>query len=139
MLARSSDGGRTFGTPVPLPRGSAAPAFLPSVAATRTGAIGVEFTDLRAGTPGTPFLADRFLLVTTDGGATWQERRLTSSFDLATAPNAGGRFLGDYTGLVATPDSFVSAFAVTTGDDTNPTDLVVRVDPIADSGARLVP
>ncbi|HEU4673845.1 MAG TPA: sialidase family protein [Candidatus Limnocylindrales bacterium] len=134
-LATSSDGGASWSTPASLPRPSDTPVFLPAIAIAPGGAIGIEYGDLRAATAGRPFLMDRFLSVSTDGGATWRERRLTRTFDLSTAPDAGGRFVGDYSGLTATSDGFVSAFAVTTGSPTNPTDLVVRVDPLADPAA----
>jgi photosystem II stability/assembly factor-like uncharacterized protein len=134
-LSASTDGGASWSAPVSLPRPSGAPVFLPSIAVA-PGAIGVEYSDLRAATSSRPFLMDRFLSVSTDGGTTWSERRLTETFDLSTAPDAGGRFVGDYSGLTATADGFVSAFAVTTGSAANPTDLVVRVDPRVDPAAR---
>jgi len=138
-LAASIDGGASWSVVPPLPRPATSPVFLASTAVAASGAIAVGYTDLRAATSAAPFLADRILTVSADGGATWRERRLTSTFDLATAPNAGGRFLGDYSGLVSSPVDWLSAFAVTTGDVSNPTDLVVRVDPLADPSAVPVP
>lgn len=108
---------------------------MPSIELTATGIIGVEYTDVRAATSAAPLLADRFLTVSADGGTTWRERRLTDSFDLSSAPNAGGRFLGDYSGLATTRETFVSAFSITTGSVADPTQLIVRSDPAVDPAA----
>jgi BNR repeat-like domain len=135
LLSSSVDGGRTWSTPVPVPRASSSAVFLPSIEVTAAGVIGIEYTDLRAATGAAPLLANRFLTVSTDGGTTWRERRLTETFDIATAPEAGGRFLGDYSGLAAGGETFVSAFAVTTGRAADPTELIVRSDPVADPGS----
>jgi hypothetical protein len=136
-LSSSADG-LAWTDPVTLPRPASSPVFMPSVEIAPSGVIAVEYTDLRAADAGHPFLADRFLATSADGGLTWRERRLTSTFDMASAPDAGGRFLGDYSGLAVAGTSFVSAFAVTTGDATDPTQLVVRVDPIDDPAATVV-
>jgi hypothetical protein len=66
-----------------------------------------------------------------DGGATWQETQLTTQFDLETAPVSDrGYFIGDYVGLAADDNDFVTALPITTGDPNNRTDIVaVRVQP----------
>ena len=53
-----------------------------------------------------------WLATSTDGGATWSETPQGGPFDLRTAPDADGWFLGDYTGLVAGRSGFVALFAV---------------------------
>jgi hypothetical protein len=138
LVSTSTDGGRTWSAPAIVPRGGSGPVFLPSVALTAAGSVGIEYTDLRAATSTQPFLADRFLTVSTDGGSTWHERRLTETFDLATAPNAGGRFVGDYSGLATAGELFVSSFAITTGRANDPTSLVVRSDPVDDPAAVVI-
>jgi Neuraminidase (sialidase) len=135
-LASSTDDAITWSTPVTVPRPTDAPVFLPTLAVTATGTIGLDYSDLRAATADHPFLMNRFLSTSGDGGRTWRERRLTDTFDLSGAPDAGGRFVGDYSGLAASGRGFVSTYAITTADPTNPTDLVVRVDPIDDPRAQ---
>lgn len=132
LLSTSRDGGLTWAPPVTVPRAAPSAVFLPSIALTTAGALGIEYTDLRAATSAAPLLADRFLAVSTDRGTTWRERRLTETFDYGKAPNAGGRFLGDYAGLAASGDAFVSSFAITTDQANDPTELIVRSDPVED-------
>jgi BNR repeat protein len=130
-LSLSSDGGQSWSsvrkanqTPV------AASAFTPSVEIDARGAIGVTYYDLRNDTRAGPLLTDYFLARSADAGATWRETRLTdSSFDLALAPQADGYFLGDYMGLAATSERFVSAFVVTNPTPSDPTRVVVRAAP----------
>ncbi|HET7027093.1 MAG TPA: sialidase family protein [Candidatus Limnocylindrales bacterium] len=139
VIRSTSADGVAWSLPVAIPRPLATAVFMPSIEVTPAGVLGVEYTDLRAATPSRPFLADRFLATSSDGGATWRERRLTESFDFATAPDAGGRFLGDYAGLATAGEQFVSAFARTTGDPADPTELVVRIDPADEPAAIVVP
>jgi photosystem II stability/assembly factor-like uncharacterized protein len=110
LLARSSDGGRSFARPVRVARAGARP-FTPVVAAGPAG-IAVSFYDLRRERRGDRALTTTFRLAQSrDGGATWQETLLGRPFDLRRAPRSGGElFLGDYTGLVALPDGFGAAF-----------------------------
>lgn len=129
-LSSSSDGGRSWTEPVRVNRTPvSASAFTPAVEVTAAGTVGVSYYDLRADTAaGLTLLADHFLARSSDGGATWSELRLTgSSFDLLTAPDAGGYFLGDYTGLASAGETFLSVFAVAnSGDTSNRTDIVLR-------------
>ncbi len=133
QVTSSADGGRTWAVPTSVPRPRSAPVFLPSIAVTAHGTVGVEYTDLRAATAADSTLADRFLATSTDHGKAWAERRLTSTFDFGTAPNASARFLGDYSGLAVSGERFVSIYSVTTGSGADPTSLVVRVDPADES------
>jgi len=84
--------------------------------------------DLRSDTADAATLgADLWLAVSNDGGDTWREARAAGPFDLATAPNARGLFLGDYHGLAASGLQFVPLFAQTTGaTTTNRTDIFAR-------------
>ena len=66
------------------------------------GTVAVQHYDFRAddsnSTP--PLSTDTWLLRSTNGGATWTEERIgSSSFDMTTAPDARGYFVGDYAGL----------------------------------------
>jgi hypothetical protein len=54
---------------------------------------------------------------------TWSETRLDGPFDLSTAPQANGLFLGDYMGLVSAGGQFLALYTRTTGDLANRTDV----------------
>jgi hypothetical protein len=128
-LAVSSDGGATWGDPAVVERGSDAPAFTPMVEYDAGGTLGISYYDLRNDEPGNDAVAtDRFLATSDDDGDTWRERRLTDeSFELLTAPDAGGLFLGDYVGLATAGELWISAHTVTTGRTVNRSELVVEV------------
>jgi hypothetical protein len=53
----------------------------------------------------------------------WTETRLDGPFDLLTAPEANGLFLGDYMGLAQAGGQFLALYARTTGDLSNRTDI----------------
>jgi hypothetical protein len=66
------------------------------------GTVAVQHYDFRADDPTTtpPLTTDTWLLRSTDSGASWSEERIGSeSFDMTTAPDALGYFVGDYAGL----------------------------------------
>lgn len=121
--ARSSDGGLTWSAPVRVNPALGTQAFTASVAVQADGTIGVSYFDLRdASALGTPLATGYFLARSRDGLA-WTETRLDGPFDFATAPQAGGLFLGDYMGLAAAGGQFLALYAKTTGEATNPTDV----------------
>jgi hypothetical protein len=125
-LSRSIDGGFTWSTPVRVNPNINKPAFTPTVHVKPDGVIGVSYYDLRSNTadPNT-LLADYWLARSVDG-TTWEESRITEPFDLATAPNARGYFLGDYQGLVSAKNVFIPFFVKTNGGDfSNRTDVFV--------------
>jgi hypothetical protein len=128
-LAISSDGGTTWSDPAVVERDSDAAAFTPMVEYDAAGTLGVSYYDLRNDDPGDDAVAtDRFLATSDDDGETWREQRLTDeSFELLTAPDAGGLFLGDYVGLAAAGETWISAHTVTTGTTSHRTELVVEV------------
>jgi hypothetical protein len=59
-----------------------------------------------------PFTTD-YWATTTDGIRFTGDRHLAGPFDLTTAPNARGLFVGDYEGLAAAGHTFVAVFATT--------------------------
>ena len=68
--------------------------------------------------------------ISSDGGDTWTEQRLTSSaFDISDAPVAPasrGYFLGDYMGLASRGSAFANLYVVATPDTTNRTDVIFQ-------------
>ena len=115
-IARSIDGGVTWSAPARVSPQQQAAAFTPQVAVRADGAVAVTYFDLRSDTLDPTTLAtEKWLAVSTDGGATWREQRVADPFDLTMAPIAGGYFLGDYQGLVASGAAFVPVYVQTTG------------------------
>ena len=131
-LSISEDNGFTWSEPVRVNRtpDDVPPlqqqAFVPSVAVNSKGDVGVTYYDFRFNGPGNGASTD-FWAVTcrpkpfsycASPDAWSAEIRLTDqSFDLSTAPVAGGLFLGDYNGLAAWGDQFVSVFSVSSPND----------------------
>jgi hypothetical protein len=125
-VSLSANGGRTWTAPARVPAGGADRiAFTPSVAIDRDGTLAVSYYVLQPATGGR-LLTDRFAAFSRDG-AKWREVRLTpKSFDLRSAPNSFGLFLGDYTGLATADHVFVAVFPVTNATRGDPTTIVVR-------------
>jgi hypothetical protein len=137
VLARSTDGGVTWGAPVAVNASTAVPAFTPTLAVLSGGLVGVTYYDFRqAGT--TTFQPTDFWLAVSRDGTTWRETRLAGNFDLLDAPNANGLFVGDYQGLKGVGSTFVASYVRTnTGDTANRTDVFAdrfNGDAIAASG-----
>jgi hypothetical protein len=106
-------------------------AFLPAIAVTADGTIGVFYYDFRNNTPDPATLpTTAYLIRSHDGGQTWQENQLAAPFDLETAPQSEGYFIGDYEGLAARGNSFLAVFARTNTSADNRTDITaVTVSP----------
>ncbi|MEO8344159.1 MAG: sialidase family protein [Betaproteobacteria bacterium] len=116
-LSSSSDGGLTWSAPVNINRYSDVAAFSPTVAVLDNGTIGVTYYDFRNNTsdPGT-LLTDLWLTQSADG-VTWRETHVSGPFDLSTAPNARGLFLGDYHALVGIDTAFLPFYVQTNSGD----------------------
>jgi hypothetical protein len=103
LLARSRNGGLTWDAPVVVdkaPRG--VDAFTPMVDVDSSGRVAVSYYDFRNDVPGDAVLSTDFWIAHShDGGASFpDESRVTpASFDMRTAPDALGYFVGDYAGL----------------------------------------
>jgi hypothetical protein len=121
--SRSLDGGLTWTAPVRVNPSAAVTAFTPNVHALADGTVGVAYFDLRDNTPDAATLPTGYFLARSADGVTWTETRLAGPFDLASAPNAGGLFLGDYMGLAGAGSSFLSLHVRTTGDAANRNDV----------------
>ncbi|MFF2477094.1 neuraminidase (sialidase) [Streptomyces sp. NPDC058066] len=103
QLVRSTDRGRTWGTPQ-LISPKDVPAFSPSIAVDERGTVALTYYDLRFLKPGnTTTLPTAYQLATLRHGnpRLRTERRISRIFDWLQAPFSGGYFLGDYQGLVA--------------------------------------
>jgi Neuraminidase (sialidase) len=120
-FSQSTDGGLTWSAPVRIDqtRGSG-PAFTPQIAVAPDGTIGVTYYNLENATPVQPGLTDAFIVhchAACTSASSWStdgETRLstTGSYDMTTAPDAGGFFVGDYEGLVPTGSSSFAPFFV---------------------------
>jgi hypothetical protein len=154
QLVRSTDGGRTWSAPTRVNADPSVPAFIPMVAVTEDGDVGVSYYDLRSltsTTPATTLPTDAWLAVSPRGGRHFdKERRLSPTFDILQAPVAGGYFLGDYQGLTTFDDRFRALFVATnSGRPDNRTDVYFaqvrsldgwrRVTPSASAAKALAP
>jgi hypothetical protein len=131
VISTSADGGTTWSAPAPVDGNTPdnRPAFTPTVAVNSAGAVAVTYYDLRNLAAGdtTTLPTDLWLVTSTNHGATFpnvNETHVAGSFDLKTAPNAGGFFLGDYQALGVTGTTFQPFFvAANSGNTSNRTDV----------------
>ncbi|MFC3107037.1 sialidase family protein [Undibacterium arcticum] len=126
-LSSSSDGGATWSAPIRVNTPTGRAAFNPSIRVNSTGAVGVSYYDFRnlaAGNTAT-LPTDYWFTSSTNGGASFgSEQHLAGPFDMKTAPNAGGFFIGDYAGLETIQTKFVPFFVRTnSGNTSNRTDV----------------
>ena len=107
-FSRSTDGGLTWSTPVRISTDNETQAFTPAIRVDDEGNIGVTYYDFRNDNPATAALeTDLWFTRSTDGGQTWGEERVTpTSFDMRSAPDANGYFVGDYEGLSSLGTTF---------------------------------
>jgi hypothetical protein len=116
LLSRSTDGGHHWSTPVKVNRTTAGKqAFTASVHVSTNGDVAVTYYDFRRDVPGDTTLSTDYWVVHCHAASfdctkasNWgDENRLTPlSFNMRTAPYAGGYFTGDYEGL----DNFGTTF-----------------------------
>jgi hypothetical protein len=91
---------------------------------TANGTIGVTYYDLRSNTGDATTLPTELILARSPDGARWTENRVSTTFDLTSAPVARGYFLGDYQGLSSADNVFVPVYVRTnSGDAANRTDV----------------
>jgi hypothetical protein len=101
FMSRSADGGRTWSAPRAVVK-ELGQAFTPVITAAGDGSFALAYYDFRYDRRGDRTLTtDAWLARTQDGGRTWGTSHVAGPFDTRTAAvTQGGRFLGDYTGLV---------------------------------------
>jgi hypothetical protein len=125
-LSKSTDGGLTWSTPAKVNQSPATTAAVtPMVDVLPDGTVAVTYYDFRNNTPAPGLTTDYFVVTSHDGGATWDEARITpQSFDYEIAPIARGYFLGDYQGLANNGTAFKTFFVQgNTGNTANRTDV----------------
>jgi hypothetical protein len=130
-LSTSADGGQTWSSPIRVNTPTGRPAFIPSVRVnpkgTVAGTIAVTYYDFRnlASDNTTTLPTDYWLTTSTNKGLSFGgETHLAGSFDMKTAPDAEGFFVGDYEGLDAMGTKFVPLFVQTnSGNIANRTDV----------------
>jgi hypothetical protein len=130
VFSTSTDGGSTWSAPAPVDGNTPdnRPAFTPTVSVNSAGVVAVTYYDLRSlGTETTTLPTDLWVSTSIDHGASFpnaNEGHLSGPFDLKTAPNAGGFFLGDYQGLSHIGTTFEPFFVMAnSGNAANRTDV----------------
>jgi hypothetical protein len=127
VIASSTDGGQTWSDPKRVSENKLTQAFTGSVEVSEKGKLGVTYYDFTSDDPsGGPLETDYWFTSSADGGSTFSARtRLTTrSFDMRTAPDAGGFFVGDYEGLATTRGRFLPVFVTANdGNLANRTDV----------------
>jgi hypothetical protein len=130
-FSQSVDGGLTWSKKIEINQVPDAQAFTPSIAVAADGTVGVTYYDFRNNTA-TPGLTTDYWFVhchpatqdCTDAASWTTETHVAGPFDMETAPNAGGLFVGDYEGLARAGNSFVAFFAMAnSGNLANRTDI----------------
>jgi hypothetical protein len=125
-FSRSDDSGRTWSAPTRINKVATTQAFTASINVTEDGTIGVTYYDFRNDTPSAATLLTSYWLLTSEnGGRTWSETRIAQPFDMRTAPDAGGFFVGDYEGLSSTLVPFFGQ--ANSGNTANRTDIFAAI------------
>jgi hypothetical protein len=117
-FSMSKDGGKTWSTPIQVnksPKG--VQAFTPAVQVDGNGVVAVSYYDFRnyhSGDKTTP--TDQWIVECSSActkKASWTEQHVYGSFNMRDAVNAGGEFLGDYSGIANTGSGFQPFFIAT--------------------------
>ncbi|SIT46401.1 BNR/Asp-box repeat-containing protein [Paraburkholderia piptadeniae] len=126
-LSTSTDGGKTWSSPIRVNTPTGRAAFNPSIRVNSAGTVAVTYYDLRDLQAGnmTTLPTNIWRTTSTNGGQSFGgEVNVAGPFDMRTAPNAEGFFVGDYQGLDVRGTSFVPFFVQTnSGNTTNRTDV----------------
>jgi hypothetical protein len=122
QLVHSTNGGRTWSSPIRVNGDPTVQAFTPSIAVTEDGDVGVTYYDIRTLQPGntTTLPTSTWLTISPRGGRHFDhERPIAPVFDHLQAPIARGFFLGDYQGLATFDDQFRALFVMTNNNQPN--------------------
>jgi hypothetical protein len=130
-FSQSLDGGLTWSKKIQINQAPATQAFTPAIAVAADGTVGVTYYDFRNNTAAPGLTTDYWFVHChaatadcTSPGSWTSETHVAGPFDMETAPDAGGYFVGDYEGLARAGNSFVAFFAMTNaGNVGNRTDI----------------
>jgi hypothetical protein len=125
-FSKSMDGGLTWSDPVQVNQVPAVQVFTPVVAAGAGGRVAVSYYDFRQDTNDPQvLLTNAWCVSSNDGGTSWAETPVAGPFDLlSTIQPDNEPFLGDYQGLVASGERFISFFTMAnSGNANNPSGL----------------
>jgi hypothetical protein len=130
-FSQSLDGGLTWSPKIEINQAPATQAFTPNVQVAADGTIGVTYYDFRNNTPAPGLPTDYWFVhchpATQDCASplSWTtEAHVAGPFDMETAPDARGYFVGDYEGLARAGNSFVGLFGMANdGNLANRTDI----------------
>jgi len=137
VISKSSDGGQTWSAPVQVNKAPQTQAFTAAVTVGENGTVAVSYYDFRKDNADpTVLLTNYWLATSANGGAAWHEQSLSDSFDMRTAPVAGGFFVGDYEGLDHAGEAFIPFFvAANSGNTSNRTDVFsTKVEALDEEG-----
>jgi hypothetical protein len=127
VISSSTDGGESWSDLRRVSENKLTQAFTGSVDVNHNGRLGVTYYDFTFDNPtGGTLDTDYWATTARDGNATFSpRRRLTpTSFDMRTAPDARGFFVGDYEGLTNTGNNFLPVFVTANNGNTdNRTDV----------------
>jgi hypothetical protein len=141
VMASSTDGGLTWTDPKRVSENKLTQAFTGSVDVNERGAIDVTYYDFTNDNPaGGPLDTDYWSTASRNGGASFtpRERITPQPFDMRTAPDAGGFFVGDYEGLTSIGRRFSPLFAAAnSGNTANRTDVFSTTVQPSFSGSAL--
>jgi hypothetical protein len=130
-MISSTDGGAHWSAPSRINTPTGQPAFTPTIKVADDHTVGITYYDFRSLTAGdtATLPTDYWFKSSKDGFAT--DSHLAGPFDMLSAPNARGFFVGDYEGLGTSGRAFVPFFAQTnSGDTSNRTDIIAtRITP----------
>jgi hypothetical protein len=135
-----TNGGRSWSRPKRVSSNNSTQAFTASVDVNGRGQLGVTYYDFTFDTVGSiPLETDYWATRSADGGRTFtaRERITPHSFDMRSAPVAGGYFVGDYEGLASVNRPFKPLFVqANDGSAANPTDVFSTTGGGPIAGAR---
>jgi hypothetical protein len=113
LLARSTDGGRTWSQPTTT-AGPGAQAFLPSLAIEANGVLGLLWYDTRNdnAADNSHLTTDVWFAHSHDAGRTWEQTHVAGPFDAFAGPDFfnQGHEIGDYIDLIPAPGGFSAIF-----------------------------
>jgi hypothetical protein len=140
LMSDSSDSGKTWSEPTAVVS-EPNQVIVPTLAALPDGTLGLSFYDFRDEKSGDDQLTtDYWLRHSHDEGKTWSETHLGGPFDLRSAVDASGYMVGDYVGMAATTDRFLSAFSMAKPEaKTGPNDIFFAATTTEPRPAATVP